>query len=148
MRIFLDTSVFVAACASESGGSRYIFAIAQKDPSYQLITNSYAIVEAKRNVLHKLLLSYHFLQNLITSRTLVSMQDPPQALIRLAAGTIHEKDAPILAGAIFGHADILCTLDKKDFHTLTVKTFCSAFGITIQYPGDVVKQWRDKQREG
>lgn len=142
MRIFLDTSIFVAACASEIGGSRYLFAAAKNDLSLQLITNSYVLIEAKRNVLHKLPLSQNILNGFITAKELLVMQDPPEALRLLASRRINDKDAPILAGALLSRSDILCTLDKKDFHTKTLKKWSSLFGISILTPGDVLTHWR------
>lgn len=142
MRIFLDTSIFVAACASEIGGSRYLFAVAKIDLSFQLITNSYALVEAKRNILHKLPHSQNVLNSLITAKELLVTQDPPEALMLLASQKINNKDAPILAGALLSRSDILCTLDKKDFHRPIIKKWSSAFGISILTPGDILVHWR------
>lgn len=146
MRVFLDTNIFVAACASEIGGSRYLFAVAKHDSSFQLITNSYALIEAKRNVVHKLPLSQKVLNDLITRKELLVMQDPPEALRLLASRRINAKDAPILAGALMSRSDILCTLDKKDFHTKRLKKWCSVFDISILTPGDVLTNWRRAKR--
>ena len=148
MRIFLDTSIFVTACASEIGGSRYLFTVAQRDPTFQLVTNSYAMIEAKRNVLNKLPLTAHILNELITANKLLVMQDPPELLTRLAARRINSKDAPILAGAIFAQSDVLCTLDKKDFHTPAIKKWCSAFSLSVLYPGDLLEEWKKNKRSG
>lgn len=147
MRIFLDTSIFVAACASEIGGSRYLFAVAHYDRTFQLVTNNYAMIEARRNVLNKLPLTAHILNDLITANKLLVMQDPPEALTLLAARRINDKDAPILAGSIFAQADILCTLDRKDFHTTEIKKWSTAFGVSILSPGDLVEQWKKNKRK-
>lgn len=142
MRIFIDTSVFVSACASQIGGSHYLFAIACIDPRLQLVTNSYALIEARRNVEKKLPQASDRLAELTTAKEVIVAQEPPIALIELAATVINAKDAPILAGALFARADILCSLDKKDFHTSTLKKWCSQFDISIFYPGDAIRAWR------
>lgn len=146
MRIFIDTSVFVAACASQIGGSHYLFAIARKDPTIQLVTNSYAMVEAKRNCLEKLPQAVDQLIELTTSKELLVMRESPPALVRLAAHIINLKDAPILAGALYARADILCTLDKKDFHMPKIATWGSHFGLKILYPRDVIYRWKKQSR--
>lgn len=142
MKIFLDANIFVAACGSDQGASNYFFRIASKDPSLHLLTSPYAIVEARRNIEVKLSPFIGIFPDLINHPSLTIISEPPGKLVTLASSFIVHKDAPILAAALFCKSDILCTLDKKDFWTKSVKTFLEVKRLRLMTPGDVLKQWR------
>src|SRR3989338_205061 len=131
MRIFLDANILIAATASPDGGSGYIFRVAENDASWQLLTSVYALQEARRNVLKKLPSCEQTLIKLIVAPELVFVHDPPRALVELANAVVPKKDAPILAAALSAKADVLCTLDIKDFHSKQVKDWCKKFNLRI-----------------
>lgn len=145
MKIFLDANVFVAACGSATGGSRYLFAVAGIDPTWQLLTSELAVREARRNVMRKMPGTSPTLSDLVTARTLTVVHTPPDELVAWASRIVHRKDAPILGAALSAKADALCTLDRKDFHTTSVKRACRAVGIRIVTPKDLLLAWRAKQ---
>jgi predicted nucleic acid-binding protein len=51
MRLFLDTSVLLAASGSANGASREIFRLASKN-SWTLVATPYAVEEVRRNLSH------------------------------------------------------------------------------------------------
>lgn len=142
MKIFLDANILIAATASETGGSHYLFLVAEQDATWQLITSNYALAEAKINVVQKLPARYEKFIQLITSPNLIVVASPPTALIHIAQHMINPKDAPILAAALFAQADALCTLDKKDFFVSVVQQAVKHYDLNIVTPADLLKQWR------
>ncbi len=142
MKIFLDANIFIAATGSETGGSRYIFHIAQKDEKIHLVTTRYVLEEASRNIKKKMNNKYSFFSSLITSGIFTVVEEPPMKLIQEVQKVIKEKDAPVLAGAVFAGADILCTLDREDFFTKKVENWCKKLGIKLLIPGEFLEDWR------
>ncbi|MDO8625907.1 MAG: type II toxin-antitoxin system VapC family toxin [Candidatus Magasanikbacteria bacterium] len=145
MKIFLDANILVAAAGSESGGSRYLWRVAEKDARWQLVTSAYAIAEARINVATKLPAKREEFSALITSPLLTVVHPPSTGLIQHAHNLMPLKDAPILAAALFCSAEALCTLDRKDFHTPKVKQQCQLWGLKIVLPKDLLEDWRAKQ---
>ncbi len=126
MKLFLDTSVLLAAAASVMGASREIFRIHTRN-DWMLITTPYVIAEVLQN-LPKLLPSAAMeWENL---RPLLVLRDDVLTLDRIA---VFEpvKDRPILFSA-FAFADVLLTLDRQDFGALMDQPF---YGLLIQKPG-------------
>jgi predicted nucleic acid-binding protein len=142
MKIFLDANIFVAACGSATGGSRYLFSIADVTPAWQLLTSDLALREARRNIAHKMPECASVFSDLVIAHALTVVHDPPEALVAWASGVVNKKDAPILAAALSAKADVLCTLDRKDFHGASVKRACRAVGMGIVTPKDLLVEWR------
>jgi predicted nucleic acid-binding protein len=144
MRIFLDANIIIAACGSEQGGSRALFEIAKKDSFLQLITSDYALREAKRNITEKLPVSIIVFTALTKGYQLMTVREAPPLLTQNIVSIVPKKDAPILSAALFARAEYLCTLDKKDFHSPATRQACSALGVTIATPGDILLVWDKK----
>lgn len=145
MKIFIDANVLVAACGNATGGSAYVFKVASADPTWHLITSGLVLTEARTNVHKKLPTTISTFEALILLPGLTVVYDPPAALIEAAARIINPKDSPILAAAIAAKANYLCTLDRKDFHTKAVKTWCKRFNLTSVTPGELLMLWRNHQ---
>lgn len=129
MRLFLDTSVLLSACASATGASREIFARASGD-GWQLVVTPYVIDEVLSNLPGFPLAAtaeWARLQHQVTVRPDVVTCEWP--VIFPAA-----KDRPILFGAL-AWADILLTLDRKDFGELLDGTF---YGLSVMKPGTFI----------
>jgi len=141
MRVFIDTSVFIAACGSATGGSRALFAIAHNDPSLQLVASDYVLTEAMRNIEKKLPNALNDFILLRHESHLMISREAPNVLLKSVATIIHAKDAPILATALFSRSQYLCTLDKKDFLTPATRKTCAALGIIVGTPGEILEQW-------
>lgn len=145
MRIFLDANIIIAACGSERGGSRALFDIAEKDQSIQLITSDYALREAKRNVEQKLPSAIMALRTLTKGPQLIIVREAPPLLTKSVTSIVPAKDAPILSAALFAHADYICTLDKKDFHSSSTREACNDLGVMIAAPADILLAWSHKK---
>ena len=117
MRLFLDTSVLLTACASTSGASHEIFRLAP-DHGWVLIATPYVIGEVLNNLMEfpasasaqwaKLRADILLLDDVLTL-------DRPAIF---SAG----KDRPILFSAL-AWADVLLTRDTGDFGSILGRSF-------------------------
>ncbi len=126
MRLFLDTSVLLAACGSNRGASREIFRGAS-ERGWVLLANPYVLEEVLAN-----------LPNLPAAASGDWARLRPQLVLvdnvlTLDRPVVFEaaKDRPILFSAL-AWADVLLTLDRGDFGTLLGSTF---YGLMILTPG-------------
>jgi hypothetical protein len=126
VRLFLDTSVLLAACGSLTGASREIFRRATVN-RWILITTPYAIEEVLRNLPD---FPPSASANWARLRPGLLVMDDVLTLglpVVFPAG----KDRPILFSAL-AWADILLTLDRGDFGGLMEKPF---YGLLVLKPG-------------
>lgn len=127
MRLFLDTSVLLAASGSANGASREIFRLAFPN-QWTLITTPYAMEEVRRN-LPKLPGNADADWKQLHSELLV-MDDV--FTVDRPAVFAPAKDRPILFSAL-AWTDVLLTLDRGDFETLLGNEF---YGLAILTPGN------------
>ncbi|OQW96221.1 MAG: hypothetical protein BWK77_05840 [Verrucomicrobia bacterium A1] len=136
MRVFLDSSVILAAGGSASGASR---AVVEWAPSNRWIlrTSDYNRVEVERN-LPKLGAAA---RRAWAERILPRIEVVPTA--PLVAGEwaerIPAKDLPVVLTAVADASDVLLTLDRKDFGPL-MKSPRS--GLRVSTPGDFLETCR------
>jgi hypothetical protein len=134
VRVFLDSSVVLAACGSERGASAYLFAETDRG-LWQLLVSPYVVSEVTSN-LHGLpadwsskWLQYHPSLSVVDDVTTL-----PHAVVFSA-----KKDRPVLFSA-FAYADVLLVLDIADFGPLTGTGF---YGLSVMTPGAFLKGLRD-----
>jgi predicted nucleic acid-binding protein len=126
MRLYLDTSVLLAACGSTKGASREIFRLAPAN-SWALIVTPYVLEEVVRN-LPQLPLS----ASMDWPRLRHDLQVKDDVLtLALPAVFPVTKDRPVLFSAL-AWADALLTLDRADFAQLLGGAF---YGLPILRPG-------------
>jgi hypothetical protein len=133
VRLFLDTSVLLAACGSMSGASREIFHRASAN-GWTLVTTPYAIEEVIRNLPD---FPSSASANWARLRPGLLVMDDVLTLglpVVFPAG----KDRPILFSAL-AWADILLTLDHGDFGGLMDKPF---YGLLVLKPGPFLERER------
>ncbi len=126
MRLFLDTSVLLAACGSLTGASLEIFHRAPAN-GWILITIPYAVEEVLRNLPD---FPPFASSNWARLRPSLLVMDDVLTLDRPAVFPAG-KDRPILFSAL-AWADILLTLDRSDFGGLMDKPF---YGLLVLKPG-------------
>lgn len=133
MRLFLDTSVLLAASGSPSGASREIFNRAAAN-RWILVATPYVIEEVLRNLSALPTTASGDWARLRPGLTLmddVLTLDRP-ALFEAA------KDRPILFSAL-AWADVLLTLDRADFGSLIGSSF---YNLSILKPGMFLERER------
>ena len=133
MRLFLDTSVMLSACASARGASRCVFEKSAGN-SWVLVATPYALEEVLRH-----------LPELPASASAVWASLRPALLVMDDVLTLNRpsvfpvpKDKPILFGAL-AWADVLLTLDHGDFATLLGTSF---YGMPVLKPGAFLERER------
>ena len=137
MRLFLDTSVLLAASGSAVGASRHVFRLAPAN-AWSLVATPYVVEE----VLHNLPL----LPASATSawghlRLGLTVLDDVLTLDRAVVFSAG-KDRPILFGAL-AWADALLTHDRSDFGELLGREF---YGLPVLTPGGFLRRERSAGR--
>jgi hypothetical protein len=133
MRLFLDTSVLLAASGSARGASREVFRLAPVN-QWALIVTPYVLNEVIRN-LGELPLSAS--SDWAALRPHLAIRDDVLTSGRLVVFPA-SKDRPVLFGAL-AWADVLLTHDRSDFGRWLGGEF---YGLAVQSPG----QFLDRER--
>jgi len=133
MRLFLDSSVLLAACGSAAGASREIYRRAEIN-GWELITTPYVIDEVECNLPN---LQPSATDDWAFLRKLLSVMDDVLTLDRPAIFG-PSKDRPILFSAL-AWADVLLTLDQNDFGGFIGKPF---YGLRVLRPGQFLAEER------
>ena len=137
MRIFLDTSVLLAACRSKSGASRAILDIAAIQ-GWKLIASPWV-----RNEVEKNLSKFPFETTATWAglRSRISLADDVVSIDRALVFPA-SKDRPVLITAL-AWADVLLTLDREDF----IKVLgSSCYGLPILLPSEFLIRERKQGR--
>jgi predicted nucleic acid-binding protein len=137
VRIFLDTSVLLAACCSKSGASRAVFDIAAKQ-GWKLIASPWVRNEVERN-----LSKFPFASTAtwVGLRSHISLVDVVVSIDRALVFPA-SKDRPVLITAL-AWADVLLTLDREDF----IKVLgSSCYGLPILLPAEFLISERHQVR--
>lgn len=137
MKLFLDSSVILAACNSSTGASRFICDQGGSH-GWELLASPYVETEIDRNLAgrpahwkdywQKLHLSLLWVEDILT--------------LSLPVVFAASKDKPILFSA-YAAADVLLTLDGKDFAELLGGSF---YGLAVRKPADFLKGQRRMRR--
>ena len=134
MKLFLDTSVLLAACGSEKGASRELFRLAPFN-EWTLMTTPYELEETERN-LPKLPLCRRFC---VAGREAELGRSRRSLTLNQLAVFPVAKVRPVLFSAL-AWADVLLTLDRNDFLTMLGDEF---YGMPILKPGMFLERQRD-----
>lgn len=132
MRVFLDTSVILSACASGKSLSRLITELAA-DRGWNLVSAMYCRAETGKSIgklgagavakWPEMQSKIEWVPNALTSRK----------PLLLAAS----KDKPVLISALAARSDVLLTLDKADFELLLGTL---VYGMQVSTPRDFLVQ--------
>jgi len=139
VRLFVDSSVLIAAAVSAEGASREIFRRASTR-DWRLITTPYAVAEVTRNLAG---FSAPVTATWLRLRERLVLVDDVLTIDKPAVFPVN-KDRPILFSAL-ATADILLTLDRADFDRLLGTRF---YGLAIMTPGMWLTQEREPGRQG
>lgn len=137
MRLFLDTSVLLAASGSAKGASREVFRLATPN-QWTLVATPYVLSEVENNLPGLPPTARTDWDRLQTE--LLVMNDV-LTVDRLAVFDV-PKDRPILFSAL-AWADVLLTLDQADFGKLLGTAF---YNLAILAPGRFLQRERDLGR--
>lgn len=137
MNIFLDSSVAIAASLSITGASREVFNHAARN-GWRLLISPWVLSEVSANLVNKPPEAAHTWESLRTKTTLENDEITFDWPIVFEAS----KDKPVLFSAL-ACADILLTLDRRDFRDLLGQTI---YGMRVLSPGDFLRIERECRR--
>lgn len=136
-RIFLDSSVLIAACASSNGASHAIIVMAEIG-LFQVLISEQIIQECDRNLNKKLPTVVSIFKQILTAINPEILPHPTPSDVIQWKAIIEAKDAPILAAAVKAKVDRLLTLNTKDF----TPTVANQAGLVIQTPSQFIQEVR------
>jgi predicted nucleic acid-binding protein len=125
MRLFLDANVLFTAAHNPAGKAALVIELGAKG-RWEVVSSSYAVEEARRNISAKFPAADKRLEELVGTVTVIA-----SGLGRDCPLPLPAKDRPIMESAIRVQATHLLTGDMKDFGPFMNKPKKSA-GIVIQ----------------
>jgi predicted nucleic acid-binding protein len=138
VRVFLDTSVLLAAAGSASGASRHLLLNAQKH-GLALLSSPYCVAETNQNIA-KLghLAAGHWSTIVLPGLSIV--QDCTTLDRPLVFNVA--KDRPVVITALAAQCPWLLTLDRDDFGAYFDH---GIYGMQVGTPGTFLMRLRDKK---
>lgn len=135
MRLFIDTSVLLAASGSAKGASRFLFQ-QSKALGWQLQTSAYCVEETERNIRKLGAQAATDWRSLLPQLTLVPIELAYDQMLVFPKA----KDRPVLLSALGAEADVLLTLDEADFQRVVGE---QVYRLAIRSPGQFLIEQRE-----
>ena len=133
MKLFLDTSVLLAACGSTRGSSHALFSYAPTN-GWSLLASPWVVGEVVRN-LPKLPL--HATREWLRLRPQLVLVDDVVSLNQVVVFPV-SKDRPVLLTAL-AWSQVLLTLDQQDFAGFLGSHF---YGLPLLAPAEFLERER------
>lgn len=135
-KIFLDSSVLIAAAISPTGSARDLIMKAIHG-ELKIIVSDLVIAETQRNLTNKAPKALPALQLFLEALN-PEVVSPSKILITKVSKVIEPKDAPIVAGAISVKANYLVSFDRKHLLQLRQK-IKTHFKVKVITPDELTK---------
>jgi putative PIN family toxin of toxin-antitoxin system len=133
MRVVLDTNVLVRAVRGGTGPAAELLGIVLTPP-HMFILSPFLLSEISRALRYERMRKLHKLDDSQLDIYLRSLQAAAflvnPSVIAGSVVSADPDDDPVIATAIAGHAEILCTLDRH-LRTQPVRDYCLIHGIQI-----------------
>jgi predicted nucleic acid-binding protein len=134
VNLFLDSSVALAASLSATGASRQVFDLAAGQ-GWRLFVSPWVLREVRGNLTNKPPEAVHAWVSLCGQATVEDDELTFDWPIMFEAS----KDKPVLFSAL-ACADVLLTLDRRDFRDLVGQT---VYGLRVLTPGEFLLMERE-----
>ena len=144
IRVFIDASVFFAACYSQTGSSRELFRKAIRE-EIRVVVSSHVLMEVERNLAQKAPAAIPAFRELVDLVPAEVVERPSLEQIQQAAAYTELKDAPIVAAAIKAGVGYLVTWDRR--HLIDDPNVASGSGLLILTPDELLAQVRRENRK-
>ena len=136
-RVFIDSSVLIAAAASSTGSARDLINLGL-DGKVDLFVSSVVLTESQRNVARKLPRALPIFQ-LLRAALQHRIVDPTSQLVASVAQSIVPKDAPVVAAALAAQAEFLASYDRK--HLLgQASQIQAAYQLVVATPDQIISR--------
>lgn len=136
VRVFVDSSVFMAAAISSRGAARQMLLLGFR-PDIELCFAPIVLEETERNLARKApdgLSAFRALRAALPGEVV----RPGKRLVMRLAGFVELKDAPIVAGAVLARAHYLATYDRR--HLLSkAEEIQAKLGLAVATPEEVLR---------
>ena len=140
-KVFVDSSVLIAACLSSSGAS-YFCIISGPAEGYKLLINEMVFEETLEVLKRKFPKLVNKFFGILNIGEFYILKNPSKKDLKRVKNLIEEKDSPVLVSAL-KHADYLLTLDKGFFKKEVIK-FAEGYKLTILPPKEFVRFLKSK----
>jgi putative PIN family toxin of toxin-antitoxin system len=144
MRVLLDTNVLVRAAGKSHGPAREVF-LTVLDPQHTIIASEFLLDELRRVLGYPRVQRMHGLSPAESDQY---VRDVAAAAIVIAIPASlpfqvpHDPDDdPIIAAAVYGRVDALCTLDRH-LRRQAVMDYCAPFNIRIRTDIELLAELR------
>ena len=137
MKLFLDSSVALAASLSATGASRQVFDHADAQ-GWALVISPWVLREVRDNLANKPPVAT---RAWLALRTKAIVEDDELTFDWPLVFDV-TKDKPVLCTAL-ACADVLLTLDRRDFQSLLGQ---NVYGLRIETPGEFLRTERQAGR--
>ena len=143
MQVVCDSNVLARAAVRPLGPARAVF-IAALTPPHRLILSEPMLVELARVLRYERVRSQanlteeeidSFIADLREAAEVVSV---PAEIAHVAADP---DDDLVIATAVVGKCDVLCTRDRHLRHRV-VQAYCATFGIRVLTDAELMAEWR------
>ena len=133
-KVFIDSSVLIAAAISSKGSARNLI-INSLNNKFKIVISDLVLEETARNLSNKAPKALPALQLFLETLN-PEVVSPNKSLVMEASEVVELKDAPIVAGAVAAKADYLVSFDRK--HLLQQKQEIKAnFKIKVVTPDEL-----------
>jgi putative PIN family toxin of toxin-antitoxin system len=139
LRVFLDTSVWVAGIASEKGAAREILRLAEAG-LLDVTISERVLVELDRVMNAKLPGLVREVRSFLAVVRPRAVDDPPERECRAYRNILEEGDASILAAAEREKVNYLVTWDRRDFLKGNLQKLVTC---RIVDPGEFLREFRE-----
>ncbi len=127
MRLFLDTSVLLAATGSDTGASRAVLDLAAGN-GWTLLSSRYCVAEAQSNM-HKVSPSASSVWRTAIRPSIQIVND--SVVLDRPLVFPKAKDKPVLITALASESSFLLTLDRRDFGPFMTRPI---YGLRVILP--------------
>ena len=142
MRVLLDSNILARATPGRSGAATVLLSLIR--PPHLLILSPFLLVELSRVLRYDRVRALHGLDDDAIDAYVLALQQNA-FVVDVPSLTSPEivphdpDDDPIVATAIIGKADVLCTLDRH-IRDVSVKKYCAEHGISVLTDVELLRQ--------
>jgi predicted nucleic acid-binding protein len=134
-RIFIDSSVSIAAAISAEGSARDL-PVTGMTGRCELVTSQFVLTECERNIARKAPAALTMFRA-FTEALAADLVEPSRETVLEAAQIVEAKDASVVAGTAEAGADYLATYDRR--HLLpAAERIREVFGAVAATPAEIL----------